>query len=184
MTSWNRRDFKLRSDHRWRAKPGHKILVADRGALRFEYPEKWIVEPGEEGSIRLFDGRPPNDNCRLEVSVIYLPPIDWSSLPLSQLIKDVISNNYDKDVISRGRVHQVKRPGQELAWMETAFIDATERREAFSRLCLGRGSNIQSLITMDFWADDAERLHPVWDGVLNTLELGRYIEDPTLGPGR
>jgi hypothetical protein len=49
-------------------------------------------------------------------------------------------------------------------------------------MCLGRGSDIQPLITMEFWEDDRERCSPVWDDVLASLQLGVYIDDPTRGP--
>ncbi|HSF23972.1 MAG TPA: hypothetical protein VLE20_07080, partial [Blastocatellia bacterium] len=65
---------------------------------------------------------------------------------------------------------------------EMSFIDLLEQRDARSRICLGRGSNIQPLITMEFWEDDRTRFAPVWDDVLASLQLGVYVEDPTRGP--
>src|SRR5207249_3004642 len=55
------------------------------------------------------------------------------------------------------------------------------RLEASSRACLARGANIQPLITLDYWLDDAQRVEPVWDEVLRTLQLGQYVKDPTRG---
>ena len=81
-----------------------------------------------------------------------------------------------------GAIREVKRPDLELAWAEMSFIDPPEQREARSRICLGRGSLIQPLITMEFWEDDRARFAPVWDDVLASLQLGVYIEDPTRGP--
>jgi hypothetical protein len=67
-------------------------------------------------------------------------------------------------------------------WCEIKFIDTqTEPREAFSRTCVGLGSNIQCLITFDYWADQAEQLIPVWDEVMRSLTLGLYIRDPRTG---
>ena len=79
-----------------------------------------------------------------------LPPIDWSDLPLSQLVWEIVNDDH-RNIIGQGVIHDVRRPDLELAWTEVIFIDPHERREARSRICLGRGSNIQALITLDFW---------------------------------
>jgi hypothetical protein len=70
----------------------------------------------------------------------------------------------------------------EIAWRETRFVDKNEQREAISRSCVARGSDLQPLITFDFWVDDAPRLYAVWDELLRSLRLGDYVEDPTRGP--
>lgn len=180
MTPWTKHGLTLDRDHTWRAKPGHKIFVADRGAIRFEFPQDWLVEPGQ-GSIKFHDRPPPADECRLEVSLMYLPPIDWRDLPLARLVEEVVGGD-ERKIIGRGPVHQGQRGDLELAWTELAFIDQGERREARSRICLARRGSVQSLITMDLWLDDASRFGPVWDEVLSTLELGQAIDNPVRGP--
>jgi hypothetical protein len=35
---------------------------------------------------------------------------------------------------------------------------------------------------MEFWTDEQELYAPVWDDVLESLQLGVWIEDPTRGP--
>jgi len=40
---------------------------------------------------------------------------------------------------------------------------------------------LQALITFDFWARDAAWLESVWDEVMRTVELGRFVSDPTAG---
>ena len=42
---WEPKIFKLPQNHGWTARPGNKIVVADRGALRFEIPQNWVVAP-------------------------------------------------------------------------------------------------------------------------------------------
>ena len=183
MAKWSKKEFKLRESHRWKAKPGYKIFVADRGAVRFDYPGDWVVLPGDD-SIRLYDRQPPDDNCLLQISVIYLPlEIDWSDLPLTHLLGEALKGD-DREILARGPIHHVRRPDLELAWTEYRFLDTNEQREALSRACLARGSSIQPFITLDFWPEDAERLQPIWDEVLRSLRLGEYVKDPTRGPGR
>ena len=180
MAKWTKQALKLAEDHSWKAKPGHKIFVADHGAIRFDFPEEWVVDPGSD-SVRFYDRQPPDDNCRLEVSLMRLPPIDWSGLPLSTLIQEVVNGDH-RNLAGKGDIHSVQRLDLELAWIEVIFMDPAEGREARSRLCLARGSNLQALITLDFWPEDTAQVSTVWDEVLRSLQLGGYIQDPTQGP--
>ena len=176
--TWSKRVLKLNDDHGWTAKPGNKIFVADGGAVRFDIPGDWIVEPGTD-SIKFHDRQPPDDDCLLQVSVLHLrPDINWSELLLPKLLLDVTVDD-SRGVLARGEVTHVRRSDLELAWYEARFMDPVERREACSRLCLARGSNVQPFITMDFWPEHTARFDPVWDEVLNSLRLGDYVPDPT-----
>ncbi len=179
MAKWHKQTLKLKKTHGWKGKAGYKIFVADGGAVRFNFPQDWVVIPDSD-SIKLHDKEPPEDNCRLAVSYLRLPPLDWSGLPLSQLVQTVIDGD-KRDVIAQGEMVETARYGLEIAWSEFRFMDPNEGREAFSRICLGRKAAIQSLITFDFWAEDAAPLAKVWDEVLRSLELDREIKDPTVG---
>src|SRR5262249_24331626 len=150
--------------HGWTARPGCNVFMADRGAVRFDFPKDWVVIPGGS-SIKFHDRQPPADDCTLQVSVLYLPDIDWSGLPLSFLVRQLVAND-SRDIFCRGEIVEVRRPRLELAWTEVGFIDPNERQEARSRTCLARWSNIQPLITFDFWAEHAPRVDPVWEDVL------------------
>jgi hypothetical protein len=172
MAKWDKRTIKLPEKHGWHAKPGYKIFVADRGAVRFDFPDDWLIVPDED-SIKFHDKQPPDDDCTLAVSVMHLPPADWSKLPLGDL---------RRPVISRGEVVDVKRTDLDLAWAEVRFNDpGLDDRPARSRTALARASNIQPLITFDFWEDDAPRLGKVWDEILRSLRVAEPIIDPTLG---
>lgn len=179
MSDWSHDSLKLKKGHSWRAPTGYKIFVGDRGALRFNYPDDWVVQPGPD-SINFHDVEPPDDNCRLACSYIRLPPIDWSDLPLSEMIK-VATNGDERELTLTGGIINADRPDLEISWADFRFIDSNEKRPAFNRICIARGSNIQALITLDYWEEDEARLVPVWKEVIRSLELGRYIEDPTIG---
>jgi hypothetical protein len=60
-------------------------------------------------------------------------------------------------------------------------MDPSKHREAFSRIALARSRNLQALVTFDFWPEDITRLNPVWEEVIRSLELGRYVDNPTVG---
>ena len=181
MVEWSKETLKLKQKHGWKAKPGYKIFVADQGALRFDVPRDWILDFGTT-SFKFYDRQPPDDDCTLEVSLIRLPPIDWSGLPLSQLIVQAATDEDAGVRIREADVRQVDRPDLEMVWAETTFIDPGQHRKAHSRICLARGSNLQVLMTLVFWADDAAKLSGVWDEILRSLQLGIFVKDPTLGP--
>ncbi len=50
-----------------------------------------------------------------------------------------------------------------------------------SRVCIAQGRGVCVLLTLDFWVEDVERFSRVWDEVLASLELGRYVADPSIG---
>nr|WP_235355087.1 hypothetical protein [Aliterella atlantica] len=178
---WIKETLELKPDHRWESPSGYKIFVADRGSVRFNVPQNWVFEP-QENSFKFLDRKPPNDDCCLEMSFNRLPPRDdWDLFPLKPILKKVIADD-SRDVIARGEIHTVKRQTARIMWTEIKFIDTqAEPREAFSRTCIGIGSNVQCLITFDYWVDQAEKLIPVWDEVMRSLTLGLYIRDPRTG---
>ncbi|MBW4599332.1 MAG: hypothetical protein KME29_06900 [Calothrix sp. FI2-JRJ7] len=177
---WVKKTLELKPDHGWEGPPGYKIFVADRGAVRFNVPRDWAFEPKEK-SFKFTDKEPPDDDCCLEVSFNHLPPRDWSLFPLKSALRQAMEED-DRNIIERGEVITVKRQTARIVWMEIKFIDTqAEPREAFSRTCVAIGSNIQCLITFDYWADQAEQLIPHWDEVIRSLTLGLYIRDPRTG---
>ncbi len=177
---WIKETLELKSDHHWESPPEHKIFVAGRGAVRFNVPHHWHFEP-KENSFKFSDKKPPDDDCCLEVSYNHLPQRDWSLFPLKHTLKKIIEDD-SRNPFEIGQVVTVKRQTARIVWLQMKFIDTQEEpREAFSRTCIAIGSNIQCLITFDFWADQAEELIPVWDEVIRSLTLGLYIRDPRTG---
>lgn len=186
MAKWQKKTVKLKKNHGWRGKPGYNVFVIDRGAVRFNFPQDWIIHPGtgdELGTIKIHDREPPDDECVLAVSYLRLPQgIDLSILPAREMLRQTVEAD-EREIINRGEIAGETRGDLSLAWIELRVIDANERREAYSLICIARGmNNIQSLITFDFWAGDAEQMRPVWDEVLRSLEVGWFISDPAQGP--
>lgn len=186
MAKWKRRTYKMPQDHEWKAAPGNKIFVADRGAMQFEYPKDWILSFGESGSVRFFDREEADADIRLEVSLIYVPPIDWNGLSLARLLEDVALSDDPRGLTERGRFHEMRRANLEATWLEVGFTDAEEHRKAHSRICLARGPAAYSFITMDFWADAdlAALARKVWNTVLDTLKLDGRNQDRLRLDGR
>lgn len=195
MGKWLEKSMKLPKNHGWKARPGYNVFIADRGAVRFDFPDGWTLTPGEV-SARLHDKPPPDDDCVLEVSFLRLPPVDLSGLPLTGLVSELVKRerrSLEDDLRKRDawtgemalrmgsepepEIVQVKRPDLELAWTEYRVPDPVELREAVHRVCLGRGNRIQVFITFAFWPEHAEKLVPVWEEVLRSLQLGNYFKD-------
>jgi hypothetical protein len=176
---FDKKTLRLAKNHTWQAPDGYKIVVLDRGAASFNVPVAWFLAKMEP--LELYDREPPNDDARISVSLWRLPPgIDWSGLPLDRMLADSAQDG-TLPVLERGEIVKSPRTDIELVWTVHRFLDPQEKREAFSRLALARGHNIQVLITADFWVDDLEKIKPVWDEVLRSLQLGRVIADPTKG---
>lgn len=175
----HKKTLRLKENHNWKAPAGYKILVVERGLISFNFPEKWLLVKMEP--IEIHDGKPPNDNARLMVSFWRLPGgVDWTGLPLAPMLAQSVETG-ERDILERGEIITAPREDIELVWTEQKFMDPVEHREAFSRIAIAREPAVQILITFDYWADMLERFLPVWDEVLSSLRLGRYIEDPTKG---
>ena len=175
-SKWTKTTYKLDGGtHGWECKPGYNIFIADRGAVRFDFPADWVFEP-ETTTFKFHDRQPPDDDCTLEVSIFHLPPqVDWSELRLPQMLIE-ITGGEALEGRSQGNVVSANRPGLEIVWLESAWVE--DGRDARSRQCLARGNDVQILVTMVFWAEHAERFIPVWDEALRTLHLGEYIREP------
>jgi hypothetical protein len=176
---WIKETLDLKPNHHWQASPGYKLFVAGRGAMRFEVPQDWFFEPDTK-SFRFLDRKPPDDDCRLEASFNLLPPADWRQFPLAEALAKIVDED-ERHVLSKGEIITLDRQTANIVWTEFKFLDSEENREAYARICVGLGSNVQCLITFDYWVDDADRLTPVWDTVLRSLILGLYVSDPTTG---
>lgn len=173
--------FKMPPHHGWRCKPGYKIFVANRGDVRFDIPSKWVVKaPGEQCDVEFRDRKYPKDDCVIQLSVFGHPPgLDFTGLPLESLARG--SGKEPPSSLWRGELHYEKRPGAELVWSESAFLDEKEKREAHSRQIVARGPQSHAIITMSYWPEHEKRFLPVWNELLRSLTLGVYIRNPLLG---
>jgi hypothetical protein len=189
VPKWEKRNLRLSQDHGWKSKRGYQILVIDRGAVRFDFPQDWVMtmETNESSgltTVKLTDRPEPDDDCRLQVTHMYLPPgIDWSKLPLTEMLEHAMSGPDENEVLGKSLIVHEQRRYLELAWIETRFVEPNENREARSRTSLARRDDVQVLFTLDYWPEDATRVLPVFDEAMRSLRLGEYIEDPTRGPG-
>jgi hypothetical protein len=89
---------------------------------------------------------------------------------------DAATTDDERGTTRTGEVRSVQRPRLEAVWAEATFTDPVEKREARSRTCLARGGNVQTLITLDYWPEDADRFEPVWDLILATLKLDARVD--------
>ena len=176
-----RRVFDLPANHGWRAKPGNSIFVANRGAVYFEYPAGWVLKPDGD-SICLYDKEAPDDNMRLQVSVLRLGPdgliIDWAAMPsLASLMEASVLADDARRRTREGPMLGASRRNLEYLWLEMDFMDPAEKRKAHSRACLARGGNVQAFITMEYWPEDHAVADQVWNDMLESLKLAEYLHD-------
>lgn len=173
---WSQEKRRLPAERRWKAKPGHQIFVAERGAVRFDIPRGWVVRPGE-GSVKLSDRPPPDDECTLELSYLRLPSVDLSGLTVGQMLREVAAKEPRGVVTWRGELVEEERlDGLAIAQLASRWLDASQgSREACSHIALARRGGIQALLTFDYWLDDARRFGPVWLTVLETLRVAEWV---------
>lgn len=179
MKDWKHESLRLKAKHQWKSKPGYKIIVLDKGAVRFDYPETWVVKMEDDG-LKIYDGEPPVDDVRLGISYRRLPPMNPKDFPLEKFLRDTVETD-ERNPVAKGEMQRITRIDWRGAWQEIEFVDLAENRPAFSRIFLAVGGGVWCLMTLEFWAEDRERIDPVWTEVLRSLRLGHYIADPTTG---
>jgi hypothetical protein len=178
--------FPLAASHRWKAAPGYNILVADAGAVRFEYPHGWVVRPQPNGNLQVHDREPPADECRITMTVFRLPPLgkgaSWEDLPLDQLMHSITVERARKKQRKKDRGRKqlsdavlVKRPDLSYAWCESSWPDPENGRTVFCRQVLARARGVQPLITFDYYASRADDFRPVWEHLVASLRLGSPV---------
>ncbi|WP_152050373.1 hypothetical protein [Tautonia marina] len=182
MADWVKKPLRLKDEHGRETRVGCDVLVTDRSAVPFDYPDDWVVIPDDHGTLRLHDRQPPDDDCTLQMTIFDLNPnVDWSRLSLSSMIETLLQQE-TRFVLERGEIITFQRGPIEAAWSEIRFMDPNEARPAFSRTCLVRCGTLQPLITFDFWENDAPRCRQVWDTILATLRIDGTLIDPADGP--
>ena len=174
MARWQQGRFKMKPDHRWKAKPGHQIFIAQRGAIRLDIPRAWVVIP-DKTSYKMCDRQPPDDECTLEVSYMVLPNVDLTDLTVGMMLRDVTDSQHQKTETWRGEIVEEKRGEMELAQLATRWIDPSQNREACSHIAVARRRGIQALLTYDYWLDDAKQFGPVWLTVMESLRVAEWV---------
>ena len=165
---------------RWKARPGYRVLVMDRGAVRFDFPQDWLASLDSK-YIRIVDREPPSDRCSLLVSCRWISP-GVAGFPIRELLHEVtIDDNPERPIVYRGPITTLYRQPMEAAWRQMCFIDNLQRQDARTRVCLARGGRTLATIVFDFWGKDEARLHDMWTVLLDTLAVGDYIDDPATG---
>jgi hypothetical protein len=167
----------------WNVRPGCRILVMGRGAVRCDFPQDWL--PGLDSKyVRIIDRMPPDDRCGLMISHRTISP-QVAVFPIRELLQQVTTEDSPgRPVVYRGQVISFYRYPLEAAWRQMRFIDPVQGREACTHVCLARGGVTLATIVFDFWPEDEVRLHDPWKTILETLAVGDYIDDPASGRKR
>lgn len=170
------------ADHGWRSREGFSIVVADRGAVRFDVPVGWQIGRGDDCDLELTDAPPPDDECSLKMSLLRVPVPADSAPPLVELLRSVaFSPNGPAITSSDEPVHETGG-GAELAWVQARFCE--DGREAITRTLIARGPGLHALFTLSLWADDEERIEPAWQELRRSLELGKAYDTSGRDPRR
>lgn len=181
MPTWERQHLLLEEDHGWASEPDCQVVLIDRGAVRFDIPRSWTIEPGENGTVTLRENASPSEKPTLELTVFYLNEgLDWSGLPVSRLVSEIGSRPSEPHFgppLEVTPVREFRRDGMSAAWSGRRYFE--ENREVSSRLLIARKWNIQTKITYAFWSDPDRDVQNAWEILVRTLTLGDYVEVPT-----
>ena len=153
--------------------------MLDRGLVRFDYPSKWLVEPGD-GAVYLHDRPASIESCDLGVSLFQLPADAIAELSADELLLNSLADE-ERKPYEQSEMRRIERGDLEVVWVEQRYIESTQNRDARFRVAIARGA-VVCLITMNYWSSNAAGLERVWDEVLRTLVLGMHVADPTKGP--
>ena len=184
MAEWKRSTFDLPDDHGWTARPGNSIFVANRGAVLFEYPSDWVLKP-DGNSICLYDREAPDDNMRLQVSVIRLGPG-----PIERRLEHHAAARQPDGGRRAGPTTRGSAPPERAAgrclprqsgvtcgWRWTSWTRTRSARRIPGPASPARG-NVQAFITMEYWPEDRRVCRPrSWSNMLESLKLADYLYD-------
>jgi len=174
--------LQLQSNGVWKARPGCRVLIIDGGALRFDYPQDWILHAGAD-SVCLVAPDLPERPTVLAASVkrISMPA---SMIPLELYMREIAE--FDPRVLADvgGDFVRVRRPPLEAGWVESHLTDPRDGREISKRICFARAGCTRALIAFQSWLEDRARMDAVWETVLDTLAVGDYLEDIATGRRR
>jgi len=173
--------FQLEPGHYWKARPGHRILIVDNGAVRFDFPRDWTLY-SRPAYACLLDKTAVDYSCAVTVSAKRLP-ISTAPIPLEGYLREIAQTD-DLEEASSSDAVRIFRPPLEAGWVELRFMDPVQRREARKRVCIARAGLTRAVITFDFWPEDELRHFWSWNTILETLVVGDYIEDPLTGRRR
>jgi hypothetical protein len=182
MAKWEEiKGLELDPNHQWRVKKGYKQFVANRGAVSFQFPRKWIDIPEPDGVvIQFFDKNPPSHNCVLSLTCVQLPHSFLKTISIVEQLQDVVDNP-GFEVVARGSMFKELRDDFDLVWTELCLVDPEKNRDFISRFCMAQSKGVQALIIFKFWASKVKRFDPIWDDIRRSLMLERYIKDPRMG---
>jgi hypothetical protein len=173
--------FQLAPNHVWKAAPGCRILVVDSGGVRCDIPYEWIVYSPRQ-HVFVLDRFPPDNRCMMAISCKRVPP-EVMAIPL-RLILDEWVKGEEREVVQCGEDVRFYRWPMEVSWLELRVATEAFGRERSTRVCVARADQTQALIVFDFDTADEDRVNRVWETLMQTVRVGDYIADPTIGRRR
>jgi hypothetical protein len=142
---WTKSTLKLPPDHAFRAAPGNKLLVLDRGRLWIEYPADWHMAV-ENDTFSVMDRKPPKDDCRLDMSLLPLPPLAQDA-PIDKFLLESLAN--PERQVGTPEHATAQQSDVSIVWVESRWVE--EERAAASRSALAKGRGELALLTFTFW---------------------------------
>jgi len=151
-----------------------RVLILDRGNVELALPPGWTVERDPAGHLACKD---PTDSCKLEVSYLVCPPLPPDVPPLTERLRQSLEGEADPSTCSPAVAF--RRGPVEFAWMDYVFdsddTERGERRQAHGRLLLAANDWFHAVLTFSYWTDDAAWAVPIWERIVETIDLGNGV---------
>jgi|ERR687891_1598575 hypothetical protein len=148
-----------------------RVLIVDRGNVELALPRGWTVAPDPQGHLACKD---PTDSCKLEVSYFALPALPPDAPSMVERVLASLEGVADPSTYSAPVAF--RRGDAEFAWTDYVFTSDDTKggrpREAHGRLLLASNRWFQAVLTFSYWTDDTAWAVPIWERIVETIELG------------
>lgn len=179
MSSFRQERLELKENHGWTSEPDCQVFLADRGAVRFDFPKGWVIEPGDGGTIKIQNRESHGADCCLKMNLFYLrEDLDWSGISVSRVLDEVLKKRNPGEILETAPTQRTNRDGLEMAWSGTRYRDRDRTREYWFRALVGRKWNIQPIFTYSYLEPPTPTIRGMWDILLKTLILGTTSKTP------
>ena len=198
LSRYKKTTVKMPENHGWKCAEGYNIFVANRGDVRFEFPESFINSEKDD-AILLHDKPVPHDSCRISLSVWRLPIEAGMAMMRDVPIRQLVAQTTDPDL------HE-ERSREREAEGETVFPPRGPRRDHDPGSAAtssgapasgggttrppsrGRGGSSAGtsrrvhltswpLISFEYYEDRADDFAPAFDHLMETLRIAQPGDD-------
>ena len=195
LSRYKKTTVKMPENHGWTCAEGYNVFVANRGDVRFEFPESFINSEKDD-AILLHDKPVPHDSCRISLSVWRLPIEAGMAMMRDVPIRQLVAQTTDPDLHEErsrereaegetvfpredpGEITTGQRGNFEWGTRQWRWHDTTAEpgpRWVVCRHVQARAPNVMALISFEYYEDRADDFAPAFDHLMETLRIAQPV---------